>query len=430
MAEKTQIPIGSAQAIVPQSVGLFHSNLARETTMNRLTGPMPKEATARAGIKKQVQSSPDYPIVKAVNLEKGAGDEVIFDFIQPMNMIPIMDDAYAEGNGVKMDFTDDRLRIGQYRLPVNVGSQMTRQRTVYDLRKMAKVQCHDMVNRLTDQLPLVHMAGARGFHNNINWMVPTNAHADFNKIMINTVRAPSRNRHFMADGTNGITPITDTAGVMDIASTDLFGESVVDAIRAWRDESVISLKPVKFMGDKHAADSPLNVLLCSPLQYTSFAATANFRSYQAQAMARANQAGQNPLFTGEVGLWNNILIVKMPYPIRFFSGDTLNYCASKTSQTETSITIPAALGAAGYAVDRAILLGGQAVAEAMGGYRITGSPFYWKEKETDFDDKMEVAVGTMRGCSKIQWLIDHGPQREWTDNGVCVFDTAVKLTAN
>ena len=77
----------------------------------------------------------------------------------------------------------------------------------------------------------------------------------------------------------------------------------------------------------------------------------------------------NPLFMGEAGIWNGIPIIKMPKPIRFYSGDSLRWCASLTSETETATDlVPASFGSS-YAVDRALLLGGQAPAEAWGGTR-------------------------------------------------------------
>jgi hypothetical protein len=125
-------------------------------------------------------------------------------------------------------------------------------------------------------------------------------------------------------------------------------------------------------------------------------------------MARAAQAGNNPLFMGEAGLWNGILIVKMPKPIRFYAGNSLQLRASYTSETETTADlVPAAFGTT-YAVDRAILLGGQALAEAWGKKRRTGTPFFWSEKELDHGDKLELLIGAVGGRSKIRFNIDHG----------------------
>ena len=117
----------------------------------------------------------------------------------------------------------------------------------------------------------------------------------------------------------------------------------------------------------------------------------------------------------------------MPKPIRFYSGDSLRWCGSYTSETETATDlVPAAFGT-GYAVDRAILLGGQALAEAWGKHVKTGNPFFFSEKELDHGDKLELLVGAINGRSKIRFEIDHGDSKQFTDYGVMAIDTAVKL---
>ena len=78
----------------------------------------------------------------------------------------------------------------------------------------------------------------------------------------------------------------------------------------------------------------------SPAQYHSFAQDPNFRQFQANALARASKAKQHPLFLGECGLWNGVLIMKMPKPIRFYAGDAISYCTSYTAETETTMVSP------------------------------------------------------------------------------------------
>ena len=115
----------------------------------------------------------------------------------------------------------------------------------------------------------------------------------------------------------------------------------------------------------------------------------------------------------------------MPKPIRFFPGNSLRYCASATSETETATDLIPTANWTGYAVDRAILLGGQALCEAYGKARQTGNPYFWSEKELDHGDKLEVLIGMVNGKSKTRFLIDHGTQKEYTDFGVMAIDTAV-----
>ena len=184
---------------------------------------------------------------------------------------------------------------------------------------------------------------------------------------------------------------------------------------------------MKLPGDKVSEDSPLRLLLVSPAQYHAFAQSPNFRQFQANALARASKAENHPLFLGEVGLWNGVLIAKMPKPIRFYAGDEIRYCDAYDSETESVAKVPAAFGDT-HAVDRALLLGGQALAQAFAASIHGGMPYFWKEKTFDHDDKMELLIGAVQGFAKIRWLIDQGDgSRHYTDHGVMAIDTAVKI---
>ncbi len=425
MAE-TVIPYGSPQAVQVQSAGLFAANMQRPTTLNRLTGKLPQQSGAEASLR--FQSGNELPVVRCMDLAKAAGDEVTFDLINPLGGKPIMGEAYAEGRGQRLDFSQDSLRINQTRKPISAGGRMTQQRTPHQLRGLARAQGHNYMTRLEDQLSLVHLAGARGFANDIEWAVPLESDPDFEEIVINRVKAPTRNRHYVSNG-SGIELVSATAGEIGIQTTDVMNIDLVDALRTRLDGMPLPPPPVQFKDDQMAADAPMRVLLCSSEQYTSLVRSGNFRTWQANAMARAQMAKMNPLFMGEAGLWNGILIVKMPKPIRFFGGDVLRWCADVNAETETATDrVPESFKADGFAVDRALLLGGQALAEAYGKARQTGNPYFWSEKELDHGDKLEILVGMIGGKSKIRFEIDNnGVGKEPTDFGVIAIDTAVKL---
>ena len=421
----TNIPYGSPLANRLQSAGLFAANTQRNTTINRLAGKFPQQPETEETIRKQTSTS--MPIVRCMDLQKMAGDEVTFDLVNHMGGKPIMGSRNAEGYGKAMSFSQDRLRINQARYPISAGDTMTQQRTPHELRKLARTLGEAYMNRLQDQLALVHMAGARGTHNNIEWAVPLASDPDFADILVNPVRAPSKNRHFLSTGT-GLERVVAGGNEISIATTDLFTADVVDALRSQLDSMPLPPPAVEFDGDKLAADAPLRVLLCSAEQFSAFTQTPGYRTYLSNAIARGQQAGNHPLFMGgETALWNGILMVKMPKPIRFYAGDAINWCGSYTSETETTTDlVPAAFGTT-HAVDRAILLGGQALAEAWGKHRKTGNPFFWSEKELDHDDKLELLVGAINGRSKIRFEVDHGDTKQITDHGIMVIDTAVKL---
>lgn len=209
------------------------------------------------------------------------------------------------------------------------------------------------------------------------------------------------------------------AGELVISTTDGLSLDVLDAVREWSDSIPLPPPPVEFDNDQVATDSPIRVYLASPAQYSQFATDPAFRAFQANASARARLAKDHPLFLGDAGLWNGILILKNPKPIRFYAGDEIKYCAAYDSEAESACKVPASFGDK-FAVDRGLLLGGQALAMAFGASEHSGIPFFWKEAGDYFDDKMELAIGAILGMSKIRFAVDHGDHTEFTDHGVTV----------
>ena len=421
---KTHAAFGDKTNMIQQAAGVFAVHMQRNTTISRLIGKMPAgTAGATATIRKQ--STQHMPIVRCTDLSKGKGDEVTFHLLQPVNAYPIMGSRYAEGRGTGMSIVEDKLRVNQARFPLDLGDSMTALRSPVDFRNMGRPIAQSLMDRYVDQSLLVHMAGARGFHNNMEWAVPTETNPLFPEIMVNPVKAPTKNRHFIADG-GAIKPFAVNAGEVDLQTTDLLKMDGVDAVRTTLEQIALPPPAVIFEGDAAATDSPLRVLLVSPAQYSSFSTDPSFRQIQASALARAQQAKMHPIFLGEAGLWNGILIVKMPKPIRFYAGDTIRYCADYTSETESTCVVPAAFGT-NFAIDRSILLGGQALAEALASSEKSGIPFFWSEKELDHGDKLELLIGAIRGVSKIRFNVDTGDRMEFTDYGAIAIDTAVPI---
>ena len=428
MTTKTNVPASAADKQRVLAAGLFAQAMQRNSTMGRLSGPMPKgEAAAGEVVRKQ--TSTDLPIVKTMDLSRGKGDEVEFQFLQPVGAYPIMGSRTAEGKGTGLSYDTSRVRVNQARFPVDLGDTMTNLRSPVDFRRMGRPVAQSLMDSYMDQSLLLHMAGARGFHDNIEWRVPVASHPDFAQIAINAVRAPTKNRHFIADGTNGIVPFGQTGNVVDLATTDVLNMDVVDAIRTVMESIALPPPAVKIPGDVVAEDSPLRVLLVSPAQYHAFAQDPIFRQFQANALALASKAKNHPLFLGECGLWNGVLIMKMPKPIRFYAGDAIRYATSFTAETEAVATVNAAFGTT-HAVDRAILLGGQAIAQAFAASGHGGMPFFWKEGEFDHGDKMELLIGAIQGVSKVRWRVDQGNgEKHYTDHGIVAIDTAVPIIA-
>ena len=421
---KTNAAYGDRTNMIKQAVGLFATHMQRSGIMNLLAGKMPAgEAGAEATLRKQTDSH--MPIVRVQDLGKKTGDELTFNLLNPVGAYPIMGSNYAEGRGTGLSLSEARLRVNQARFPVDLGNVMTQIRSPFDLRKLGRPVAQSLMDSYKDQSLLVHLCGARGLHNNIEWRIPLADHANFKEIMVNPVKAPTKNRHFTADAA-GVASFTVNAGQVNIATTDMLTLNTVDAMKTVLDQIALPPTMIKVAGDRSAEDSPLRVWLMSPAQYNKFAADPAFRQFQSAALARASNANSHPLFQGDVGLWNGFIIRRMPRPIRFYAGDTIQYCASYDSEIETAATVPASFGDK-FAVDRSIILGGQALAEAMAASEHSGVPFFWSEKELDHGDKWELLIGTIHGMSKIRFDVDTGIRREFTDYGVVTVDTAVPI---
>jgi N4-gp56 family major capsid protein len=422
---KTNTPYGAPGAMIQQAVGVFHTCTQRNTQMRHLTGSMPKIDAAVAAAKGN-QSKTSMPIVRADNLTKNKGDEITFHLDNPIGAYPIMGSEHAEGRGTGMSFSEDKLRVNQARFPIDMGNTMTQIRSPFDMRRMGRPKAQKLMNQYMDQSIQVHLAGARGYHDHkIEWTVPVDTHPKFAEIMVNRVKAPTRNRHLVAGG-GTVGELRANSGELVISTTDGLSMDVLDSVREWSDTVALPPPPVEFDSDQAATDSPIRVFLASPAQYSQFATDPAFRGFQANAHARARLAKDHPLFLGDAGLWNGILILKNPKPIRFYAGDTMKYSAAYDSEAESSCVVPESFGT-GFAVDRGLLLGGQALAQAFGSSEHSGIPFFWSEEKGDHGDKMEILIGSILGMSKIRFAVDHGDHKEFTDHGVTVLDTAVKI---
>jgi len=425
---ETVVAAGSGQAIRLMGTALF-AQVQKQTGMLRnMSGPKPTQAEVSNKVSKQ-QSDAGYPIVEIYDLARSAGDTVTMDCIDVVSAYPIMGDANAEGNGSALSFSEMEVRIDQWTFPVDAGGRMSQQRTVHELRKLAKDAAVGLGARYYEQRNLVMLAGARGSLNTMDWVVPLETHPRFAEIMINKVQAPTFNRHYVVDGDN-IVQGGQQLGSID--STDRLKLVHIDALRNIIDNLDLSLQPVKLREDK-SSDNPMWVMFVPADVYSSLLMEGSLRAFQQGAVnrAQAGQMGNHPLFAGEAGMWNGILVKKMTRAIRFTPGDTTKIitAANASTATETDQVVNAGLGA-GFAVHRCLLLGAQALANAYGKDGKSGYHYAWAEKWYNFDRNAEFAIFGMEGSKKVRFNPrDANGAKTPTDHGVIVLDVAAKATA-
>lgn len=408
------------------SVALFAQTQKAPGFARTLTGPAPSAGDTLN--KMRGQTSPDMPIVRVTDLSKTQGGSVSVDMFGILGGKPVMGDSDAEGTGAALTSASMDIAIDNVTKVVDVGGRMAGQRTVHDLRAVAMANLTSYFARFDDQSSLVHLAGARGDETNTDWVVPLASDGDFATIMTNTVKCPTRNRHFTISST-GLAVGGDRV-VSGIATTDLLKLVHLDALRLNLDEAAFSLQPVRIADDPAAADEPMWVMYLSPRQYSTLlqesTSNNNIRAFQQNAWNRASYGSKHPLFKGEVGMWNGILVKKLNRAIRFNSGNTAyKYVtsANKATETETTASVAASITAS-FAVDRAILLGAQALGNCYGKAKSSDYHFGWLENEYNLGRNLELGGEVMGGKAKLRFKVGADDP---TDQGVICVDSVVAV---
>lgn len=405
----TSIPYGSALAVKTFSAAAFAQAQKRPSLRKNLTGPAPKQADAEANLRGQ--SSPDMPIVQIRDLVKNAGDQVSADLFNIITGKPVMGDKKLAGKLMELTFSSMDVRINQWRGGVDGGGRMTQKRTKHNLRGIGMSNLTGWASRLEDQVSLVHLAGQRGSQLTKDWVVPLDTDPDFQDIMVNAPKTPSFGRYFTAGG--GIDP-------SGIGTTDFLSLEEIDRAKAMIEDMDFPLQPIKLAGDVMADDEPMYLLLVTARQWHHIQKNTSgqvWRTFLQNAWNRASsfESGKkHPLFTGEPGMWNNILIRKMGRSIRFNPSDSVKYYSNAT--TETAATV-----AANITVERALLLGAQAMIDAYGADTDSGTHYRYFERlvAEDHNNSVECSISGIGGKSKVRFTVDGAP----LDHGVMAIDS-------
>lgn len=399
--------VTSAQANKLLQVALFTEAQRSESLINMLTDEAPKNVKINGG----KQTSHTAPVVRVTDLGKNAGDEVDMQIFHQLNGRPTMGDKKIAGRLENLSSADFGLKINQGRHGVDAGGKMSQKRTKHDLRATARTLLSDgYYGRLLDQIGMTQLAGARGNHFASDIILPLADDPEFAEIMVNAVRAPTYNRHFFGG---------DATTFETLDAADKFNLAAVDNLSLAIDEMVNPLQPIRMQADPSGGE-PLFLLMVTPRQWNDFYTSAAGKDWQtltAGAMERAKGFNHH-IFRGQCAMWRNILI--KPYkgmPIRFNQGSTVQACtANSATGVESAVT-------AGTNIDRAVLLGGQALANAFGS-GVEGGAFNMNEEQTDHKNATEIVVSWINGLSKIRFKQRDGNVQ---DHGAMVLDTAVTL---
>lgn len=400
----TTIAKNSALAAKVYSVACFAETQRKPGFAKNMTGPAPKQPDAMK--KLRGQTSPDYPFVRVNDLSKTAGERVSVDLFNVTSGKPVMGDKKIAGKLMKLKSSSMDIYINQYRAGVDPGGEMTQQRTLHNLREVAKAQLAGYASRLEDQLSLVHVAGARGSQNTADWAVPLASDPDFAEIMVNDIKAPTYNRRLFA---------SNATSLADLDVNDKLLLSDLDRIRTLIDEMAFPLQGIKLEGDVQADERPLYVLYVTPQQWyhmrTAASAGNDWRTFLASAHERVSGWKGHPLFTGSPGMWAGILVKQLGRSIRFAANEVVKQNDVNNAEQDVTCAV---------ATDRAILMGAQALGCVYGRHQKSDYYMSWHEETTDHGNVTEISVAMMGGKAKLRFV---DPDGNLTDHGVITIDS-------
>jgi hypothetical protein len=366
----TSVPAGSNLALTQYSVAVSAQMIRAPGNLSAMTGPAPKQADAEATLKQQTDAG--MPFVRITDLASSPkGDKVTVDAFNVVGGKPIMGDRNAEGLGKRLSSSSFNVLIDLATFNVDAGGKMSRQRTRHELRRIAKAEVLAYFPRFIWQRAIVHCAGARGSQTGSSWDVPLSTDTDFADIMVNTVKAPTYNRHYVVNGT-GLT--RGGLQLNSIATTDDWTLANLDNLALILDNMETKIPPPRISGDAQAYDAPLKgILMMPPGAYNQLitdvsSSTSNLRAFQAAVQDRQKYVKDSAVFMGECGIWRGILVKKMEHTIKFDASDTTTVkyiaVANRLTETESTASIPALSGT--HHVERSILFGAQSLARAEG----------------------------------------------------------------
>lgn len=299
------------------------------------------------------------------DLESDAGDTITFDLSVQLRGRPISGDNRAQGREESLKFFQDQVMIDQLRKPVSAGGKMSRKRTVHNLREVAKARLAEFWAEYFDQTCFIYCSGARGMNEDFYEGTDYTGHAG------NPIQSPDA-AHILFGG-SAVSKATITS--TDTMSRDLIERASNKAkmMRA-RDVKTANLMPIMVDGAERY------VLLMNPDQEFQLRTSQGTNSWtELQKAAATAEGSKNKLFTGALGMIDNIVLHSHKSAIRF-------------SDYGASGDLPAA---------RAMFLGRQAAVVAYG--TPGGRRLSWQEEEVDYGNEPTVVAGMIFGIKKTRF---------------------------
>jgi len=402
--------MGDSRQVLADRI-IFNDLLRQNSLPNLLTSDAPTMITAQDG-KKQTAST--APIVQINDLAKTHGNQVNVSIIHDLSEAPSMGIDEREGHEEDISSGNFEVKIDQYHKSTKVAVMMEQQKVGYNKKKLGRPLLATYHGKLTNEICIAQLAGARGTQTATDRILPL-AGAELNKIMVNPITAPTFDRMIYAGDAGSIDGTTGSA----IVAGDTFGPADTRKIKQAIELSPHPIQPCSFAQTADTAGTdPMYVSFITPKMWTTFEANSTeFQKNIANALTRT-KGFNHPLFQGEMFMKDNILFKKYGHSIGWEAGETIPVATDSDAATEVGQVVPA-----GVAVERGIVLGGQALAMAYGSVLPGGKGNFKMDGELyDMNARWRQWMDWIMGLAKIRFEDSAGKTQDY---GVMAIDCSV-----
>lgn len=320
-------------------------------------------------------------------LSKVKGDTVTVPLTTKLSGNGVSGDNELEGNEEAISAYSESILIDQKRFAVRLTGVLDEQKNAYDMRADAKNKLSIRLQEFIERQIFLKLAG-----------VTNVTLTDIAGVVVGTDCAWSNTPDYIPDA--------DTAagygdrylgadfvfGATSLATTDLLTPSLISRAKIKAKVASPKVLPLRIKGKDYY------VMFIHPYQAFDLKNNATYAQAQREAAARG---GENPIFTGALGVWDGVVVHEheyVPWLDVSVAGHSFRGAAAGTD----------------FAVDacRALLCGRQAIA-----YVQAKNKKQWVEKAFDYDNKTGFATGLIGGIQKVMFN-----SKEY---GVIAVDTAI-----
>ena len=340
------------------------------------------------------RESPDNIVQIMDETQRTEGDTVKYDLIAKLQAPGVIGDNTLAGQEESLKTYQDQMTINQLRHAVLPYGAMSQQRVPFSMRDQAKMRLADWWAERLDVSLLNQLCGnttgtfvqAVPYETKFTGLNPT-VLPDVDHVMFANGRSCEVNAN-AAFANNGST-------ANPLVTGDVFTVDLIDNIVAIAHTSAMPLKPIRLKGME-----VFGVLFLHPLQVKSL--RKNFSQGQwGDIQLAAMNGGQitgNPIFTGAIGMYNNVVIHEdnhVPYS---------DSAAELTAAGQVRYNSLSATAGVGTSVARGVFCSAQAACMAFGRAYGMDMKMRWFEELLDAGNQLRVTAGMILGIKKTRFI--------------------------